>query len=134
VRQAPEAVVIPEVDAGAARPNVSAENNGNTRESQPGASEKTPLEQEEQARKEGSSNADRVKSGGLPSYLESRRSQMSKQFSTMMDNLQSNVFVAGQRLNDFTGYSEIEALKKEIQVQGMFILLARRGLGTNILI
>jgi sensitive to high expression protein 9 len=42
---------------------------------------------------------------------------MSKQFSTMMDNLQSNVFVAGQRLNDFTGYSEIEALKKEIQVQ-----------------
>jgi She9 / Mdm33 family. len=52
----------------------------------------------------------------------------------MMDNLQSNVFVAGQRLNDFTGYSEIEALKKEIQVQGMFILLARRDFETNIFI
>ncbi|PWY79289.1 hypothetical protein BO70DRAFT_397397 [Aspergillus heteromorphus CBS 117.55] len=55
--------------------------------------------------------------GGLPSYLENRRSQFSKQFSTMMDNLQSNVFVAGQRLNDFTGYSGIELLKKDIHVQ-----------------
>lgn len=56
--------------------------------------------------------------GGLPSYLESRRSQVSKQFTSMMDNLQSNVFVAGQRLNDLTGYSGIEALKKDIQSQG----------------
>ncbi|KAJ5122482.1 hypothetical protein N7448_003616 [Penicillium atrosanguineum] len=117
VRQAPEAVVIPEVDAGAARPNTSAENDGVTRESQPDASEKESSDQGEQTRKEESSNADRARSGGLPSYLESRRSQMSKQFSTMMDNLQSNVFVAGQRLNDFTGYSEIEALKKEIHIQ-----------------
>lgn len=59
------------------------------------------------------------RSGGLPSYLESRRSKMSKQFTTMMDNIQSNVFVAGQRLNDFTGYSGIEALKNEIHSQGM---------------
>lgn len=57
-------------------------------------------------------------SGGLPSNLESRRSQVSKQFTTLMDNLQSNIFVAGQRLNDLTGYSGIEALKKEIQFQG----------------
>lgn len=55
----------------------------------------------------------------LPSSMESRRSQWSKQFSSMMDNLQSNVFVAGQRLNDLTGYSSIEALKKEIHSQGM---------------
>ncbi|KAJ5719207.1 hypothetical protein N7493_007662 [Penicillium malachiteum] len=55
--------------------------------------------------------------GGLPSYLESRRSKLSKQFTTMMDNVQSNVFVAGQRLNDLTGYSGIEALKKEIHEQ-----------------
>ncbi|KAJ6037179.1 hypothetical protein N7540_001458 [Penicillium herquei] len=55
--------------------------------------------------------------GGLPSYLESRRSKLSKQFTTMMDNVQSNVFVAGQRLNDLTGYSGIEALKKEIHSQ-----------------
>lgn len=56
--------------------------------------------------------------GGLPSYLENRRSRFSKQFSTMMDNVQSNVFVAGQRLNDLTGYSSIEALKNDIHVQG----------------
>ncbi|KAL4950649.1 Mdm33 family-domain-containing protein [Aspergillus filifer] len=55
--------------------------------------------------------------GGLPSYLENRRSQFAKQFSTVMDNLQSNVFVAGQRLNDLTGYSSIEALKRSIQEQ-----------------
>ncbi|KAL4966866.1 putative mitochondrion biogenesis protein (She9) [Aspergillus stella-maris] len=55
--------------------------------------------------------------GGLPSYIENRRSQFAKQFSTVMDNLQSNVFVAGQRLNDFTGYSSIEALKRNIQQQ-----------------
>lgn len=57
---------------------------------------------------------------GLPSYLEERRSQLSKQFTEMMDNLQSNIFVAGQRLNDLTGYSAIEALKKDIQLQGAF--------------
>lgn len=59
------------------------------------------------------------KGRGLPSYLENRRSRYSKQFTEMMDNLQSNVFVAGQRLNDLTGYSSIEALKKEIESQGM---------------
>ena len=60
-----------------------------------------------------------TESSGLPSYLENRRSQVSKQFTTMMDNLQSNIFVAGQRLNDLTGYSSIEALKKDIHTQGM---------------
>jgi sensitive to high expression protein 9 len=34
-----------------------------------------------------------------------------------MDNVQSNIFVASQRLNDLTGYSGIEALKKEIEAQ-----------------
>lgn len=67
-----------------------------------------------------------ARSGGLPSYLEGRRSKMSKQFTTMMDNIQSNVFVAGQRLNDLTGYSGIEALKKEIHSQGMQALSPRR--------
>ena len=68
--------------------------------------------------KEQGSGVGGIRSGGLPSYLESRRSKMSKQFTTMMDNIQSNVFVAGQRLNDFTGYSGIEALKNEIHSQG----------------
>ncbi|KAJ5898117.1 hypothetical protein N7504_008405, partial [Penicillium tannophilum] len=66
-----------------------------------------------------------AKSGGLPSYLESRRSKLSKQFTGMMDNLQSNVFVAGQRLNDLTGYSGIEALKKEIHNQENRLRAAR---------
>lgn len=34
-----------------------------------------------------------------------------------MDHLQSNIFIAGQRLNDLTGYSGIEALKREIEEQ-----------------
>ena len=69
--------------------------------------------------------------GGLPSYLENRRSRFSKQFSTMMDNVQSNVFVAGQRLNDLTGYSSIEALKNDIHIQGIFsstLVASRRNL------
>lgn len=61
---------------------------------------------------------DKTQSGGLPSFVEQRRSKVSKQFTSMMDNLQSNVFVAGQRLNDLTGYSSIETLKKDIQEQG----------------
>ncbi|KKK26490.1 hypothetical protein ARAM_001014 [Aspergillus rambellii] len=63
--------------------------------------------------------------GGLPSYIENRRSQFSKQFTEMMDNLQSNVFVAGQRLNDLTGYSSIETLKKNIHDQEERLRAAR---------
>jgi sensitive to high expression protein 9 len=63
---------------------------------------------------------DSAEKKGLPSYLEERRSQLSKQFTETMDKLQSNIFVAGQRLNDLTGYSAIEALKKDIQLQGEF--------------
>ncbi|TQB76654.1 sensitivity to high expression protein she9 [Monascus purpureus] len=58
-----------------------------------------------------------IGNGRLPSYLESRRSQFAKKFSSMMDDLQSNIFVAGQHLNDLTGYSSIEALKKQIHEQ-----------------
>lgn len=54
----------------------------------------------------------------LPSQEEGRRSQISKRFSHLMDHLQSNIFIAGQRLNDLTGYSGIEVLKKEIEEQG----------------
>jgi sensitive to high expression protein 9 len=75
--------------------------------------------QSEEAEKAEAVFAEAGPRGGLPSYLESRRSKWSKQFDTAMDNLQSNVFVAGQRLNDLTGYSSIEALKKDIQFQGM---------------
>ena len=54
----------------------------------------------------------------LPSQEEGRRSQASKRFTHIMDHLQSNIFIAGQRLNDLTGYSGIEALKKDIEEQG----------------
>ena len=54
----------------------------------------------------------------LPSQEEGRRSHISKRFSNVMDHLQSNIFIAGQRLNDLTGYSGIEALKKDIDQQG----------------
>jgi len=54
----------------------------------------------------------------LPSQAEGRRSHISKLFSNVMDHLQSNIFIAGQRLNDLTGYSGIEALKKDIEHQG----------------
>jgi sensitive to high expression protein 9, mitochondrial len=53
----------------------------------------------------------------LPSRAQSRRTEISKRFSHLMDNFQSNIFVASQRLNDLTGYSGIEALKKEIEAQ-----------------
>ena len=54
----------------------------------------------------------------LPSQEESRRSPISKRFNHVMDHLQSNLFIAGQRLNDLTGYSGIEALKRDIEEQG----------------
>lgn len=63
--------------------------------------------------------------GDLPSQEESRRSHIAKRFSHVMDHLQSNIFIAGQRLNDLTGYSGIEALKKDIEEQGA----SQRGKG-----
>ena len=55
----------------------------------------------------------------LPSQSEGRRSHISKRFTYVMDNIQSRVFIAGQRINDLTGYSGIEALKKDIEEQGL---------------
>ena len=60
----------------------------------------------------------------LPSYEESRQSLFYKRFSSMMDHAQSNIFIAGQRLNDLTGYSGIEALKKDIEEQGTKVYLS----------
>jgi sensitive to high expression protein 9 len=53
----------------------------------------------------------------LPSASESRRSTTSKRLSHLMDNMQSNLVHASQRLNDLTGYSGIEALKASIAAQ-----------------
>jgi hypothetical protein len=54
----------------------------------------------------------------LPSQIEQRRSTLSKRFSKTMDELHVAVFTAGRRLNDLTGYSEIEVLKRSIEEQG----------------
>ncbi|CAD6567471.1 MAG: sensitivity to high expression protein she9 [Alectoria sarmentosa] len=45
-----------------------------------------------------------------------------------MDHLQSNIFIAGQRLNDLTGYSGIEALKKDIEQQEIHVQATRTSL------
>ena len=45
---------------------------------------------------------------------------MSKKFSATMDDLQTAMFSAGQKLNEITGYSDIEALKNSIEQQGIF--------------
>ncbi|MCJ1381101.1 sensitivity to high expression protein she9 [Xylographa soralifera] len=66
----------------------------------------------------------------LPSQEESRRSQVAKRFSHVMDNMQSNIFIAGQRLNDLTGYSGIEALKKEIEDQEELVRTTRASVQT----
>lgn len=63
-------------------------------------------------------NKNKQQRDSLPSEDEGQRSNLSKKFSHLMDNVQSNIFFAGQRLNDLTGYSGIEALKRDIEEQG----------------
>lgn len=55
---------------------------------------------------------------GLPSEDEHNRSSFLKGLTSRMDNIQAVVFNAGQRLNELTGYSGIEALKIAIEEQG----------------
>lgn len=54
----------------------------------------------------------------LPSEEESKRSALSKWMVENLDKLQTTIFTAGQTLNDFTGYSSIEKLKRSIEDQG----------------
>lgn len=120
--EAPEAIPMPGSDAGSARA-------ANTSSTQP-PEDSAKQGKENQSNQELGQSDDPVSAGakgGLPSYFESRRSKWSKQFSSMMDNVQSNVFVAGQRLNDLTGYSGIEALKNEIHAQGKLTLPGYEG-------
>ena len=46
-----------------------------------------------------------------------------------MDHLQSNAFLAGQRLNDLTGYTGIEALKHSIEQQEARAQATKQALG-----
>ncbi|GFP57791.1 hypothetical protein ACSS6W_007368 [Trichoderma asperelloides] len=47
----------------------------------------------------------------LPSISEERRSALNKKFSDIMDNMQSRVLNASQKLNEITGYTSIETIK-----------------------
>lgn len=49
----------------------------------------------------------------LPSSLESRRSELEKKFTLLMDHFQTRALNATQTLNEVTGYSSIEAIKHE---------------------
>lgn len=99
---------------------INATHNGTNRtEGQPASSSAEAVVKEEKV--EGQHASRRIFGGkeeDLPSQEEGRRSQLSKQFTNLMDNLQSNIFIVGQRLNDLTGYSAIEKLKKEIESHG----------------
>lgn len=55
--------------------------------------------------------------GELPSATELRRSHLSKRLTHLMDNLQGSLFLASQHINDLTGYTGIEALKRAITTQ-----------------
>ena len=76
-----------------------------------------PFSQRRKISRQADESASRLRED-LPSHREGQRSDVVKRFSHVMDNLQSNIFIAGQRLNDLTGYSGIEALKKDIESQG----------------
>lgn len=67
----------------------------------------------------------------LPSQIDSLRSKASTRFSSFMDNLQSNVMIASHHLNDLTGYSGIERLKKEIEAQEEAVKSARTAVKSN---
>ncbi|KAK9323157.1 Mdm33 family-domain-containing protein [Lipomyces orientalis] len=61
----------------------------------------------------------------LPSKLEARRSQLARTVSEKLDLLQATFFTAGKTLNDLTGYSEIELLRKAIEKQEQLLKQTR---------
>ncbi|EPS40189.1 hypothetical protein H072_5985 [Dactylellina haptotyla CBS 200.50] len=62
----------------------------------------------------------------LPSAKEEKRSSLVKNVSSRLDHMQAAIFMAGQKINDLTGYSGIEALKKEIDAQESNLANAKR--------
>jgi len=62
----------------------------------------------------------------LQAQFTSRLNDFQKRFGTYMDNLQSSIFVASKRLNDLTGYTGIEALKRDIEDQEHHVRTARQ--------
>lgn len=62
----------------------------------------------------------------LPSQIAGRYSKLRGQFTHFMDNFQTHVFTASKRLNDLTGYSSIEQLKRDIEAQEQAVRQARQ--------
>lgn len=60
-----------------------------------------------------SANGPNSSAAELPSVTDSRQSDLSQKFSQTMDNLQARALTASQTLNDITGYSSIEGIKRE---------------------
>ncbi|PWW77753.1 hypothetical protein C7212DRAFT_292704, partial [Tuber magnatum] len=59
--------------------------------------------------------------------LKNLRLNMPRMFSAAMDDLQAAMFSAGQKLNEITGYSDIEALKKSIEKQEQCVKASRQA-------
>ncbi len=66
-------------------------------------------------------NINRVPDEYLPSHRERQRWSLSKRFSSFMDDLLPKLAVVTQKVNTYTGtdYSGVEALRREIQEQGI---------------
>lgn len=66
-------------------------------------------------------NVKRVPDEQLPSHQERQRSNLEKRFTALMDELLPKIAVVTQKVNTYTGtdYSGVEALRREIQEQGM---------------
>lgn len=69
-------------------------------------------------------NVKRVPDEQLPSHQERQRSNFEKRFTALMDELLPKIAVVTQKVNTYTGtdYSGVEALRREIQEQGMPML------------
>lgn len=76
----------------------------------PSSDTQSPQEQE-QDKQQQQQDSSPQNTHELPSQADSRRSDLSQNFSHVMDNLQSRVLVATQTINDLTGYSAIESIK-----------------------
>lgn len=62
----------------------------------------------------------------LPSQLANKYSRIRHDFNSFMDNFQTHIFTASKRLNDLTGYSSIERLKRDIEDQEHTVRQARQ--------
>ena len=59
------------------------------------------------------------------------RDQLRARFGSFMDNFQSHLFLASQRLNDLTGYSSIQTLKDSITEQEALVQEGRKTVKDN---